>query len=115
MSIRAIKRNIKFWFQRRIRGWSDDECWNLDYEFIKWVNSRFKKYREQAKIDLSFHKFVFKRKTYTQGELIDKIIYLTDEYIKLTNNSWWEHELALMTLVEEILDIFKILYWAMWW
>ena len=35
MSIRTIKRDIKYWFQRRVRGWSDDETWNLDYEFIK--------------------------------------------------------------------------------
>ena len=48
MSIKTIKRDIKYWFQRRIRGWSDDETWNLDYEFIKWVNSRFKKYKEKA-------------------------------------------------------------------
>ena len=48
MSIRTIKRDIKYWFQRRIRGWSDDETWNLDYEFIKWVNSRFKKYKDEV-------------------------------------------------------------------
>lgn len=48
MSLRIIIRNIKHWLQRRTRGWSDDETWNLNYEFILWLNSRFKKYREQA-------------------------------------------------------------------
>ena len=59
MSIRTIKRDIKYWFQRRVRGWSDDETWNLDYEFIKWVNSKFKKYKEEAVgiVDLEYYKF----------------------------------------------------------
>lgn len=113
--MKIIKRNINFWFQRRIRGWSDDECWNLDYEFMKWINSRFKKYREQAKIDLTFHRFQYKRKKYTQGELIDRVICLTDEYIKITNDSWTEQGLVLRNIVNEVLDIFKILYWVMWW
>ena len=39
MKLRTIKQNIKYWVQRRTRGWSDDETWNLDYEFIKWINN----------------------------------------------------------------------------
>lgn len=34
MSIKSVKRDIKYWFQRRTRGWSDDETWNLDWEFF---------------------------------------------------------------------------------
>ena len=48
MPLHIIITNIKYWFQRRTRGWSDDEVWNLNYEFILWLNSRFKKYKEQA-------------------------------------------------------------------
>lgn len=110
-----IKRSIKYWFQRRIRGWSDDECWNLDISFIKWVNSRFKKYKEQASkiVDLEYHKFTYKRKKYTQLELIDKIIYLTDEYIKKVNLCL--SEIDLDPIKNEIFDIFKKIYWTMWW
>lgn len=83
MSLHIIIRSIKYWFQRRIRGWSDDETWNLDYEFIKWVNSRFKKYKEKAigTVDLEYHKFKYKRKEYTQLQLIDRVIELTDEIL----------------------------------
>lgn len=42
MGLKVVKRDIKYWFQRRTRGWSDDETWNLDWNFFKWVNSRFK-------------------------------------------------------------------------
>lgn len=115
--LKKIKRPIKYWFQRRIRGWSDDECWNLDYHFIKWVNSRFKKYKEQAIkiVDLEFKKFTYKKKVYTQLELIDKVIELTDEFI---DGDYWDVDITTTNLEKiknEIFDIFKLIYWHMWW
>ena len=115
MSLRIIKRNIKYWFQRRTRGWSDDETWNLDYEFIKWINSRFKKYKELASkiVDLEDHKFTYKRKKYTQLELIDKVIELSDTLLA----SYWvyEDDFDKYGIANEIFDIFKTIFWAMWW
>lgn len=112
MNLRIIKRNIKYWFQRRTRGWSDDETWNLNYEFIKWINSRFKKYKELASkiVDLENHKFTYKRKKYTQLELIDKVIELSDEYI---DSDFLEDKLD--QIKNEIFDIFKLVFWTMWW
>ena len=118
MSIRTIKRDIKYWFQRRVRGWSDDETWNLDYEFIKWVNSRFKKYKEKAigTVDLEYHKFKYKRKEYTQLQLIDRVIELTDEI--LTDKYWdliYTDAERLEKNKDEVFDIFKLIYGVMWW
>lgn len=111
--IRTIKRDVKFWFQRRTRGWSDDETWNLDCEFIKWVNSRFKKYKEKASkiVDLEFHRFEYEGKEYTQLELIDKVIKLSNEYIDTNLLS----EYKLNSIKDEIFDIFKLIFWEMWW
>lgn len=113
MKLRTLKRNIKYWFQRRTRGWSDDETWNLDCEFIKWVNSRFKKYKEQAGkiVDLEFHKFQYEGKEYTQLELIDKVIKLSNEYIDIDLLS----EDKLDPIKDEMFDIFKLIFWTMWW
>lgn len=110
-----IKREIKYWFQRRIRGWSDDETWNLDYEFIKWCNSRFKKYKELANkiVDLEQYKFTYKEKEYSQLELIDKVIKLTDKYIRKANENWLEGKLD--PIKNEVFDIFKLIFWTMWW
>lgn len=109
---RTFKNNIKHWFQRRTRGWSDDETWNIDYEFIKWINSRFKRYKEVASniVDLEYHKFTYKRKKYTQLELIDKVIELSDEYIV---SDFLEDKLD--QIKNEIFDIFKLIFWTMWW
>ncbi len=113
MKLRTLKRSIKYWFQRRTRGWSDDETWNLDYEFIKWVNSRFKKYKEKASkiVDLEFHRFEYEGKEYTQLELIDKAIKLSNEYIDTNLLS----EYKLNSIKDEIFDIFKLIFWTMWW
>ena len=106
-------RKIKYWFQRRIRGWSDDECWNLDITFLEWINSRFKKYKEKAGkiVDLEFHKFKYKGKTYTQLELIDRVIELSDVILK--DHVSWDiyHDKEL----HELFDIFELIYWSMWW
>lgn len=118
MSLHIIIRNIKYWFQRRTRGWSDDETWNLNYEFILWLNSRFKKYREQAikTVDLEYYKFEYKDKIYTQLQVIDRIIELTDYII---NNDYyemmWSDIERLETMKNEIFDLFKMSFGAMWW
>lgn len=116
--MRTIKRDVKFWFQRRIRGWSDDETWNLNYEFILWLNSRFKKYREQAIkiVNLEYYKFEYKDKTYTQLQVIDRIIELTDYII---NGDYyemmWSDVEHLEAMKDEIFDLFKMSFGAMWW
>ena len=118
MSLHIIIRNIKYWLQRRIRGWSDDETWNLNYEFILWLNSRFKKYREQAIkiVDLEYYKFEYKDNVYTQLQVIDRIIELTDYII---NNDYyemmWSDSEHLETMKNEIFDLFKMSFGTMWW
>ncbi len=116
MKLRTIKQNIKYWVQRRTRGWSDDETWNLDYEFIKWVNSRFKKYKEKASkiICLTYHNFTYKGKEYTQLELIDKVIEISN--IVVNEDEWFSKNFEeLDPMKNEIFDIFKLIFWTMWW
>lgn len=45
-SLVLLKRKIKFFFQRVIRGWDDSETWSLDYEFYKWLLPRLKRFEE---------------------------------------------------------------------
>lgn len=52
--------------------------WNLNHEFILWLNYWFKEFKKKASIDLKFHKFEYKGKEMTQGEIIEKVIKLTD-------------------------------------
>ena len=43
---KAIYRMIKFFFQRRIRGFDDSETWDLDTQFYKWIYPRLKRFTQ---------------------------------------------------------------------
>lgn len=43
---KAIYCMIKFFFQRRIRGFDDSETWDLDTQFYKWIYPRLKRFTE---------------------------------------------------------------------
>lgn len=115
--LRTIKRNIKYWIQRRTRGWSDDECWNLDWEFIKWVNVRLKQYKYDASkvVDLESHKFRYKGRKYTQLELINKVIRITEEIKKEDNFYNYNNFENINKKKNEMFDILKIIFWTLWW
>ena len=54
--------------------------WNLDYELIVWLNKNLKVYYENANevVDLTFHKFKYKSKEYTQEQLVLKLIDISN-------------------------------------
>lgn len=108
-----IKRAIKHFFQRYFRGWDDSECWNLNYTFVLWINSRLKVYLKQADkvVDLEFHKFNHNDQEYTQLELINKMIELSDLVINSEDYSDEED----MENINELIDIFKLTYRSLWW
>lgn len=40
------KRSVRFWWQRRTRGWDDSETWGLDSTIAKWTLPRLRRFRE---------------------------------------------------------------------
>lgn len=88
-----------------------DIDWNLNHELILFLNDQLKIYKEKAKIDLTFHTFKYKHHTYTQEELIDYLIYITDHLIN--TDDWYAAE--YFNKYNEVWDIWKILHPAMWW
>lgn len=58
----------------------------------------------------SFRRFEYRGKEYTQLELINKVIELSDKYI---NSTFFED--VLNPIKDEIFDIFKLIFWTMWW
>lgn len=43
--LKQLRSNVKHWWQRRTRGWSDDELWNLDVTIAKFTLPRLKAFR----------------------------------------------------------------------
>lgn len=47
--LERVKNNIKWWFQKKTRGYSDLELWNLDNTIAKWIVPRLKAFRDRTK------------------------------------------------------------------
>lgn len=94
-------------------NWKGDADWALDFSFIEWVNYWFKEYKKKASkmVDLTFHKFEYKGQTYTQIQLIDKIIELTDKIIEI--DDFWDK--GVVEMVDEVFELFHKIFLAMWW
>ncbi len=43
--LRRVKYAIKYWWQRRTRGFGDDDLWNLDHTIAEFVLPRLTAYR----------------------------------------------------------------------
>ena len=103
------KRGRKWRRQRTKYGFDERETWNLDSQFIEWIYTRFKMYKEIACVDLTFHKFKYLGKEITQGEAIDIILQACEDYIK-------QGDTGFKTFPSPIIGdlLFKIMP-AMWW
>lgn len=75
-----FKRSIKFWFQRRIRGWDDSETWSLDYTIAKFILPRLKRYKEICKS----HPCTFNEENW--NEALDEMIYAMERSVNRFND-----------------------------
>jgi len=64
-------------------------------------------------IDITYHKFMYKSKQWTQEEIIDRLIELT-EYVNV-NYYEYDKEKEIEQAVNEIFNLFHLVFWAMWW
>lgn len=111
-------KKIKYIWQRITRGWSDKDCWNLDYNLVKWINSHIKVlYRDGSKIiDWSYNKHKYKKKEYSDEELFLKLIDITDKLMEFYNNEIETDKIKeIDNLKNEMYDILKIMHWHLWW
>lgn len=91
--------------------------WNLNHEFICWLNYWCKEYLKNAgnMVDLSYHKFEYKDEELSQKEIIERIIELTEKihthYYDYDSNEYEE----LDKDVDEVFILFRLVFWCMWW
>lgn len=97
-----------------------EECWSLDFQLVKWLNEHLKVYLEDAdkNVDLEFYKFKYKRKDYTQKELIERLITITGTLLGDIDNDYWDMTFTsekMLKLVDEMYDLLKLVHFALWW
>ena len=92
-----------------------EETYSLDYSFVKWLNTHLKVYLEYALkyIDLEFHKFNYKGKEYTQLQMINKLIEITDYLVDEDTYFNWEEK--TFEYIKEMLDIYALIFNSLSW
>lgn len=96
-------------FKKKIKR----ECWNIDYSFIKWINEHLKVYLKEAskKIDLTYYKFTYKGITYTQEEIIELMINISDYLI----DNYFNNDDEVYSKTNKLLDLFSLSFHSLWW
>lgn len=92
------------------------ECWNLDYELIKWLNEHLKVYKEEASkiVDLKFYKFTYNKKEYTQLQILNRLIEITNYLLDI--DYFGDCNVELVNKIKnEMYDLLKEVHWQLWW
>ena len=97
--------------QEKIYGFCDMETWDLDVAFAQLIYERLMMYKEIGGkvIDLTFYKFEYNGKQYTELELID--IMIEDCKLAMKYGIKIEHS----DIMEEVYEILKLCHKTLWW
>ena len=123
----TLKSSVKYWFQRRTRGWDDSETWSMDYSIAKLVALRLKTFKQKVLKSEAVPGFLFLQNEIESpsGELmnkrlkewievIDKIILAFDLIIE-KKGDYWGDDYKLDKRIEEGLALFRKHYFDLWW
>lgn len=111
-SFRRLKRSIRFFFQRQMRGWDDADTWSLDMTIAKFALPRLKRFKEindGYPYGLTIEEW---------NEILNKMIYALEfcadegqfdlvEDAEERKNNWKR--------VEEGLELFGKYFRSLWW
>ena len=114
------KRKKQWEKERELYGFDSRETWCLNSIFAQWLYSHCKMYLKEASkiVDLSYYKFEYNGKTYTQEEAIKKIIKWTGYYIK-HEDDWTEDDTSkynkAQIVMKKAIELWAIIFPCMWW
>lgn len=98
--------------ERQVYGFDNRETWSLGFTFYLWLYERLMMYKEIGgqTVDLTYHRFEYKNKEYTQLELIDEMLTRLRFCFSEEYDEWNDYE-----YVHEIEAIWAVILPAMWW
>lgn len=112
-------KRIRYYFQKRKTGVDPRSCYDLNTEHMLWLYEHICQYIDDAApiVDLEYHKFEYKGETLTQLQLLYKLREHIANYINAENEEEdLEKEVQIMKENgDEVFDILKIMYPALWW
>lgn len=102
------KRDLKLWWQRRTRGWSDDETWSLDHSLAKHILPRLKRYRE---IEAGWSRRCKNQEEW--NKILDKMIFAMEHAVKgHWDVNWTEDD---HNRAQEGAKLFGKYFFSLWW
>lgn len=111
------KRKKKWKKERKEYGFDSRETWNLNTTFVEWLYSHLKMYKKEAnkKVDLTYHKFMWKGQEITQLDAINLIIKECEFYLLNKNSDNIGAENEAYKRMQEILKLWADIFPSMWW
>jgi hypothetical protein len=106
-----LKTKIRWWFQRRIRGWDDRELWDLDHKIAEFVLPRLQKFR----MELDGHPTGF-----TSIEEWDKVLDKIEKSMLAVARPWevrphtWPERVEWAKGVQEGFELFGKHFQKLW-
>ena len=90
-----------------------EECWNLDLALVEWLNEHLKFFKEEVNgiINLEYHTYIYNGKEYTQLEIINRLIELTEELQDVYSIVPDDKE----KMKDEMYDLLKLVHFDLWW
>lgn len=90
-----------------------EECWDLDNYLVKWLNEHLKFFKEEVNgiINLEYHTYIYNGKEYTQLEIINRLIELTEELQDVYSIVPDDKE----KMKDEMYDLLKLVHFDLWW
>ena len=90
-----------------------EECWDLGNSLVKWLNEHLKFFKEDVTgiINLEFHTYIYNGKEYTQLEIINRLIELTEELQDVYSIVPDDKE----KMKDEMYDLLKLVHFDLWW
>ena len=117
----CIERRIKFWWQRRTRGFDDSDTWSLDWTLAKMIWPRLVRLKElnigyPCEIAVDYGEVDGPKKW---DEILDKMILafklIEEDECYFGEPNWREKEAEQQKKIEEGLDLFRKYYRNLWW
>lgn len=133
LHIRQIFRNIKSFFQRGIKGYCDEDLWEIDSWFLKimpkmleefkkktngWPDNLYNSFEEYiADIDKLIKLFNIAKREPSENKYLDELISsnykkgIFDKYINESDKIYKQNKNAL----KEAFELFYKLFDSLWW
>jgi hypothetical protein len=106
-----VCRKVKFFWQRRCRGWDDSETWSLDYTIARFILPRLRRFKEvNDGVPVNIGSLD------EWNLIIDKIIFAFETYIKYDDyDVYIETNKKLAKQVDDGFDLFRKYFCQLWW